>query len=122
MAGTNPIVKQSGGKKPSYYAISKQGRRSFRNITYQVGRALSANSPEMEQRYLALKDRGKMPSQAFIALGNRMIRLAFSRIKHQILYRAYYPDYVLLDQINKKLHAVNAKQFYENLSCPTFPD
>lgn len=119
MAGTNPIVKQSGGKKPSYYAISKQGRRSFRNITYQVGRSLSANNPEMKQKYLALKDRGKMPSQAFIALGNRMIRLAFSMIKHQTLYRTDHPNYVLLNQINKKLHAANAKKFYENIVVPT---
>ena len=37
MAGTNPIVKQSGGKKPSYYVyFSKQGRRTFRNIAYQI--------------------------------------------------------------------------------------
>lgn len=28
MAGTNPIVKQSGGKNPSYYAVSKQGSHS----------------------------------------------------------------------------------------------
>src|SRR5699024_12275765 len=43
MAGTNPIVKQSGDRRPSYYAVSKQGRKSFRNAVYQIGRSLSVN-------------------------------------------------------------------------------
>ena len=119
MAGTNPIVKQSGGKKPSYYAISKQGRRTFRNVTYQVGRSLSKNNPEMKQKYIALKDRGKLPGQAFIALGNRMIRLAFSMIKHQTLYRTDDPNYVLYDQLFKKVHRANINRFYENFVIST---
>lgn len=113
MAGTNPIVKQSGDRKPSYYAVSKQGRRPFRNIVYQIGRSLAVNNPEMKQKYIALKERGKHPRQAYIALGNRMIRLAFSMIKHQTLYRTDQPNYVLFDQINKKLHSTNVTRFYE---------
>ncbi|WP_071393170.1 IS110 family RNA-guided transposase [Bacillus tuaregi] len=119
MAGTNPIVKQSGGKKPSYHAISKQGRRTFRNITYQVGKSLSMNNPEMKQKYAALRDRGKLPGQAYIALGNRMIRLAFSMIKHQTLYRTDQPDYVLYKQLRKKLYKANVKQFYERFVIST---
>ncbi|WP_258000241.1 IS110 family transposase [Bacillus sp. Marseille-P3661] len=65
MAGTNPIVKQSGGRKPTYYGISKQGRRPFRNIVYQVGKSLSTNNPEMKEKYLALKERGKLTGQAY---------------------------------------------------------
>ena len=113
MAGTNPIVKQSGDRKPSYYAVSKQGRRPFRNIVYQIGRSLAVNNPEMKQKYIALKERGKHPRQAYIALGNRMIRLAFSMIKHQTLYRTDQSNYVLFDQINKKLHSTNVTRFYE---------
>ena len=119
MAGTNPIVKQSGGKRPSYYGISKQGRRTFRNITYQVGKSLAVNNPEMKQKYLALKDRGKHHRQAYVALGNRMIRLAFSMIKHQTLYRTDHESYVLLEEINKKLHSANVKRFYERIVAPT---
>lgn len=119
MAGTNPIVKQSGGKKPSYYGISKQGRRTFRNITYQVGKSLAVNNPEMKQKYLALKDRGKHHRQAYIALGNRMIRLAFSMIKHQALYRTDQENYMLVNEISKKLRKANVKQFYENFVTPT---
>lgn len=113
MAGTNPIVKQSGDRRPSYYAVSKQGRRTFRNIVYQVGKSLATNNPDMKQKYLALLDRGKKPRQAYIAIGNRMIRLAFSMIKHQTLYRTEDENYTLSNQISKKLYVKNAKLFYE---------
>jgi transposase len=99
MAGTNPIVKQSGGKKPSYYCISKHGRRTFRNIAYQVGKSLAVNNPEMKLRYSAL--------------GNRMIRLAFSMIRNHTLYLTDQENYVLVSEISKKLRAPNLKRFYE---------
>lgn len=113
LAGTNPIVKQSGGKRPNYYGISKQGRRTFRNITYQVGKSLAQNNLEMKQRYKAFKERGKLPNQAYIALGNRMIRLAFSMIRKHSLYQSTDNNYVLLDVLSKKLRAQNLKRFYE---------
>lgn len=113
MAGTNPIVKQSGGRKPSYYGISKQGRKTFRNITYQVGRSLAQNNPEMKEHYLALKKRGKHTNQAYIALGNRMIRLGFAMIRDQSLYRTGSQKYVLYDELKKKLRKPNIKIFYD---------
>lgn len=119
MAGTNPIVIQSGGRKPSYYGISKQGRRTFRNITYQVGKSLATNNPEMKQRYLALKERGKHCRQAYLALGNRMIRLAFSMIKNQTIYRSDQENYVLFDELDKKLHRSNVQQFYNRYILST---
>lgn len=113
LAGTNPIVKQSGGKKPSYYCISKQGRRTFRNIVYQVGKSLAVNNSEMKQKYLALKERGKHYRQAYVALGNRMIRLAFSMIRHHTLYQTNQDNYVLKDEVGKKLRSDNVKRFFE---------
>src|SRR5699024_253400 len=113
MASTNPIVKQSGGRNPSYFGISKQGRRTFRDITYQVGKSLAQNNPEMKQRYLALKERGKYSGQAYIALGNRMIRLAFAMIRHQSLYHTNEANYVLYDELKKKLRTPNVQRFYD---------
>lgn len=115
MAGTNPIVKQSGDRKPSYYAISRQGRRPFRNVVYQVGKSLAFNNPEMNQRYKALIERGKAPRQAYVALGNRMIRLAYSMMKYQTLYRSNDENYTLLNQIDKKLRSKNKKLFFEKI-------
>ena len=113
LAGTNPIVKQSGGHRPSYYGISKQGRRTFRNIVYQVGKSLAVNNQEMRDRYLALKDKGKHTRQAYVAIGNRMIRLAFSMIRHQSLYRTNQENYVLVNVLSKKLRSANVKRFFE---------
>ena len=113
MAGTNPIVKQSGDRKPTYYAVSKQGRKSFRNAVYQIGRSLSVNNPDMKKKYNDLKERGKHAKQAYIALGNRMIRLAFSMIRHQTLYRTDHSNDVLLSQITRKLRPENRELFYE---------
>lgn len=113
MAGTNPVVKQSGGRNPTYIGVSKQGRRTFRNIVYQTGRTLAQNNPEMKRRYQALKARGKYTGQAYIALGNRMIRLAFSMIKNQTLYRTDQENYVLLKEIDKKLYKANVERFYD---------
>ncbi|MEQ2468711.1 IS110 family transposase, partial [Niallia sp. CLA-SR-H024] len=92
---------------------SKQGRRTFRNITYQVGKSLAVNNPEMKQRYKAFKERGKLTGQAYIALGNRMIRLAFSMIRNHTLYHTDQENYVLVDEISKKLRVANTKRFYE---------
>lgn len=36
MAGTNPIVRQSGGKRASHHRISKQGRAAFRSVVYRI--------------------------------------------------------------------------------------
>jgi len=113
MAGTNPTVKQSGGRNPTYIGISKQGRRTFRNVVYQTGRTLAVNNPEMKQRYQAFKERGKHTNQAYIALGNRMIRLAFSMIKKQTLYQTDQENYGLLDELKKKLHSANVQRFYD---------
>jgi transposase len=113
MAGTNPVVKQSGGNRPSYYAISKQGRKQFRNVVFQVGRSLSANNPDMKKKYQALKERGKQYRQAYVAIGNRMIRLAFSMLKNHTLYKSSCPDYVLIEELKKKVSRKNVKQFYE---------
>lgn len=121
LAGTNPIVKQSGGRNPSYFTVSKQGRRQFRNSVYQVGKSLAHNNAEMNRRYQAFKERGKHPRQAYIALGNRMIRLAFSMIRHQALYRTNQENYILYDELYKKLHTANLRHFYEKfVSAQTY--
>ena len=113
LAGTNPIVKQSGGNQPAYYGVSRQGRRPFRNIVYQVGKSLAVNNPEMHQRYLSLKERGKHSRQAYIALGNRMIRLAFSMIRNQTLYQTKAENYTLYDEISKKIRKENVEKFFK---------
>lgn len=103
MAGTNPVVKQSGGKKANHFAISKQGRAQFRSVIYQVGKCTAQFNPEMNEHYQRMKERGKLTGQAYIAIGNRVLRLAYAMRKHQTLYRSLAPDYVLQKTIAGKL-------------------
>lgn len=112
MAGTNPLVKQSGGHRPTYAGISKQGRKQFRNIVYLVGKCVSTMNPEMRRRYLAMQDKGKATRAIYIALGNRMLRLAFSMIKKQALYRTDEPGYCLKTIIRSKLSTVSLCQLF----------
>lgn len=67
----------------------------------------------MKEHYLALKERGKHTNQAYIALGNRMIRLGFAMIRNQSLYRPDSQKYVLYDELKKKLRKPNIKIFYD---------
>ncbi|RYG73056.1 IS110 family transposase [Lentibacillus lipolyticus] len=113
MAGTNPIVKQSGWHKSTYHGISKQGRKTFRDITYQIGKSVAHNNPAMNKHYQKLKERGKHVNQAYIALGNRVIRLAFAMIRKQTLYQAQHENYVLYHELRKKLRIANVKEFYD---------
>lgn len=103
MAGTNPLVRQSGGHRPTYTGISKQGRKQFRNIVFLVGKCVSAMNPAMRRRYLAMKKKGKATRSVYIALGNRILRLAFSMIKKQTLYNSDEEDYCLKTVIQSKL-------------------
>jgi len=119
MAGTNPIVKQSGGHKATHGGISKQGRRQFRNIVYLVGQVCSAMNPDLRKHYLALKDKGKKTRQAYIAIGNRVLRLAFAMLRDGKLYQSADPDYDLKSQIERKLSTKKAcAQFYTQYVIP----
>jgi len=113
MAGTNPIVRQSGGNQAKHYKISKQGRATFRQIVYQAGKSVAHKNPEMNAHYKKLKDRGKLTGQAYIALGNRVLRIAYAMRKHQELYHSQQPDYVLHQVISGKLRSKEKqRQFY----------
>ena len=112
MAGTNPIVRQSGGKRANHYRISKQGRAAFRNVIYQVGKNVSNQNPEMKGRYLAMKDKGKKPGEAYIALGNRILRIAFAMIKDQQLYKSSQPEYRLEKVIASKLRNTKKQNLF----------
>ena len=81
MAGTNPIIKQSGGKQAFTYHISKQGRAPYRAALYRAGRSMMLQNPAMQEKYKEMKERGKKVKQIYIALGNRLLRLAYAMMK-----------------------------------------
>ena len=50
-----------------------------------------------------VEGKGKILRQAYIALGNRMIRLAFAMVRNRSLYHTEDRNYVLLEEISKKI-------------------
>ncbi|MGE6371034.1 IS110 family transposase [Planococcus kocurii] len=87
MAGTNPIIRQSGGKKATTHHISKQGRADFRAAVYRAGKAMKGQNPAMQKKAEEMKAKGKKMGQIYIALGNRLLRLAFAMMKKKQVYQ-----------------------------------
>ncbi|XEC95042.1 transposase [Paenibacillus tarimensis] len=50
-AGTNPIIKQTGGGKGSYRSISKQGNDHLRYVVYLAGRNLCMHNKDLKPFY-----------------------------------------------------------------------
>ena len=88
MAGTNPVVRQSGGKRATTHQISKQGRADFRAAVYLAGKSMRVQNPAMKQKAEEMKVKGKKAGQIYIALGNRLLRLAFAMMKKQQVYQS----------------------------------
>ena len=103
MAGTNPIIKQSGGKQAFTYHISKQGRAPFRAALYRAGRSMMLQNPAMKEKYKEMKERGKKVKQMYIALGNRLLRLAYAMMTKKQLYQSTQEGYCLQSVIAGKL-------------------
>jgi len=87
-AGTNPLVKESGGKKARYGSISKQGNPSFRHIIYLAGRSLATGKTNPYFRTYAnkLRKKNKSPNQIYIAVGNKFIKVAFAMLRDHKLF------------------------------------
>jgi transposase len=102
-AGTNPIIIQSGGTEGFYGRISKQGNKNLRFIVYTVGKLLAQHNQDLRPYYEGLKARGKHARKAFIALGNKFIKIAFSMLKHKKPFESKQKGYSILHEIKKKL-------------------
>jgi len=102
-AGTNPIIIQSGGTQGFYGRISKQGNKHLRFMVYTVGKSLAQHNKDLRPYYEKLKARGKHARKAFIALGNKFIKIAFSMLKHKKPYESKQLDYRIYNEVKKKL-------------------
>ena len=103
-AGTNPIIIQSGGTQGFYGRISKQGNKHLRFMVYTVGKCLAQHNKDLRPYYERLKERGKHARKAFIALGNKFIRIAFSMLTNKKPYESKQNEYSIYNEIKKKLH------------------
>jgi transposase len=102
-AGTNPIVKQTGGGAGSYRKISKQGNDHLRYVAYIAGRNLCIHNKDLKPFYERLKGRGKHERAIFVAMGNKMLKVAFAMLRDRSPFQSQCPEYHILDEVNKKL-------------------
>jgi len=102
-AGTNPVVKQTGGRSGTYGKISKQGNSHLRYVVYLVGRSLCLHNQDLKPFYERLKGRGKHERAAFVAMGNKMLKVAFAMLRDGQAFRSSEPSFQLAKEINKKL-------------------
>jgi transposase len=79
--GTNAMVFQSGGGRGFYTKISKQGNKNLRAVIFTIGKNLSHGNPYFEDFYKRLKSKGKHTHAAYIAVGNKFLKVAFSMLK-----------------------------------------
>ena len=102
-AGTNPIVKQTGGGKGSYRNISKQGNNHLRYVVFLAGRSLCLHNHDLKPFYERLKSRGKHERAIFIAMGNKLLKIAFAMLRDQVPFTSRNAKYQIATEINKKL-------------------
>lgn len=102
-AGTNPIMKQSGGGQGYFGRISKQGNPHLRYIVYNVGRTLSMHNKDLFPFVHRLKERGKHSRKVFIALGNKFLKIAFAMLRDKKPFHSNQVNFSILREINKKL-------------------
>lgn len=79
-AGTNPMVKQSGGQKGYYGRITKQGNKHLRYVLYQAGRSLCRHNNDLKPFFDRLKQKGKHSKAIFIAMGNKLLKIIFAML------------------------------------------
>ncbi|MDT8858903.1 IS110 family transposase [Alkalihalobacillus sp. MEB130] len=112
-AGTNPIVIQSGGLEDFYGRISKQGNKHLRFIVYTIGKGLAQHNKDLRPYYEELRNRGKHQRKAYIALGNKFIRIAFAMLKNRMVYETKDQSYQYLKMMKDKLRYTKMSTFYE---------
>ncbi|MFC0275055.1 IS110 family transposase, partial [Metabacillus herbersteinensis] len=102
-AGTNPIVKQSGGSGGYYGKISKQGNSHLRHVLYHIGHTLSVHNKDLMPFYERLKGKGKHYRKLYVALGNKFLKIAFAMLRDKKPFISNQPDFQINHEINKKL-------------------
>lgn len=116
-AGTNPIVIQSGGLEGFYGKISKQGNKNLRYVVYNIGKSLAQHNKDVRPYYENLRARGKHQRKAYIALGNKFIRIAFAMLKNRTVYQTNDESYQYLQMMKKKLQHTKMAEFTRIVSA-----
>jgi len=88
-AGLDTIIKQSG-KRSIKWGISKRGNKHLRRIVYIIALNIARDCEEFRRYYERLKEKGKKPKVALIAVANKFLHCAHAMLTHGTLYSAIY--------------------------------
>ena len=116
LAGINPVMSQSGGKKGKAFQISRQGNPALRYIVTLIGRNLCSKKCHNDyfiEYYERMIQRGKMPSQIYAAAGNKFLRTAFAMLKgHRLFHIPGYEQCTsnIIDKFSNKENKETARK------------
>ena len=102
-AGTNPVIKQSGPGKGYAGRISKQGNANLRRAVYNVGKRLTVHNEVLKPFATRLKEKGKKAGAIYIAMGNKLLKIAFPMLTKGEPFKWDNPEYNYKPEVFKKL-------------------
>ena len=71
-------------------------------------------NPAMQKKYKEMKARGKKTGQMYIALGNRLLRLAYAMMTKKQVYHSTKKEYCLQTVIASKLRNKEKQALFYN--------
>ncbi len=80
--GFDPAIGKSGSSVDIKGGISKRGHRTLRSILWLMSRGVVQYLPHFKRYYEKKRQEGKAYRQAMVAVGNKLLRLIFSLLKH----------------------------------------
>jgi transposase len=94
LAGSNP-TERSSGEQQAPGGIHRRGRPLLRLLAHQAAVALVLHNPDFKARFLALTQRQNRPlekKQAYIAVGNKLLRTLWALVVSGQPYRSQLPE------------------------------
>ena len=119
LAGTNPVLSQSGGKQGRAYKISRQGNPALRYIVTIIGKNLCSKNngnTYFADYYERLFRRGKTPSQVYVAAGNKFLGIALAMLRGQTTFHVPGFEECTSDVLKKLTRTKNIEGAREVLS------
>ena len=84
--GFDPAIGKSGSSVDIKGGISKRGHRVLRSILWLMSKGVVQYLPHFKRYYEKKRREGKAYRQAMVAVGNKLLRLIFTLLKHQIRF------------------------------------
>ena len=81
--GFDPAIGKSGSSVDIKGGISKRGHRTLRSILWLMSKGVVQYLPHFKRYYEKKRQEGKAYRQAMVAVGNKLLRLIFTLLKHQ---------------------------------------